>query len=95
MQIIVQNEISLHQYFNKIMMCYQIGRNIRGNSLCLTILYTLRVKERLKSSRRKLFGRFLELVDRHEIPISQMTTDIFSLSSLQFFSNTDCDLHRL
>ena len=52
-------------------------------------------KERLKSSFRKFFGRQHDLVDRYEIPISQMTMDIFPLSWQQIHFYTGCDLHWL
>jgi hypothetical protein len=34
----------------------------------------------LKSSRRKFYGRHHDLVDRYEIVVSQMTTDMFHMS---------------
>ena len=38
------------------------------------------LNQRLKSSLRKFYGRHHDLVDRYEISVSQMTTDMFHLS---------------
>jgi hypothetical protein len=50
------------------------------------------VAPRLKSSLQKCYGRHQDLVDRYEIPISQMTIDLlFLLSSITTKTFTGLD----
>ena len=52
----------------------------RGILLTNKLLKQGFAEERLKSSLRKFYGRHHELVDRYDISISQLATDIFQLS---------------
>ena len=52
------------------------------------------VKERLKSSLRKCYGRYGDLIKQYEVPLSQMLTDILWPGHIQWQPPTDQTLYR-
>jgi hypothetical protein len=52
----------------------------RGMLLAMTLLNPGFLLAKLKSSLRKFYGHYHELVDFYEISVSQITTDMFHLS---------------
>ena len=52
------------------------------------------VKERLKSSLRKFYGRYGDLTKQYEVPLSRMLHDILDDDHIQWHHNIDRTLHQ-
>ena len=58
---------------------------LRAARLSSKVLGQGYVRERLKSSLRKFYGRYGDLIKHYEVPLSQMLHDILGLGHLQWY----------
>ena len=75
--------------------CFSYGCFIlRAKRLSNELLEQGYVKERLKSSLRKFYGRYEDLIKQYEVSLSQMLNDILWPAHIQWQPPTDQTLYR-
>ena len=67
---------------------------LRATRLSNKLLEQVYVKERLKSSLRKFYGRYGDLIKQYEVSLSQMLNDILWPDHIQWQPPTDQTLYR-
>ena len=67
---------------------------LRATRLSNKLLEQGYVKERLKSSLRKFYGRYVDLIKQYEVSLSQMLNDILQPDHIQRQPPTDQTLYR-
>ena len=67
---------------------------LRATQLSNKLLEQGYVKERLKSSLRKLYGRFGDLIKQYEVSLSQLLNDILWPDNIQWQPPTDQTLYQ-
>ena len=67
---------------------------LRATRLSNKLLEQGYVKERLKSSFRKFYGRYGDIIKQYEVPLSQMLNDILWPGHIQWQPLTDQTLYR-
>ena len=76
--------------------CFSYGCFIlRATRLSNKLLEQGYVKERLKSSLRKFYGRYGDLIKQYEVSLSQMLNDILWPDHIQWQPPTDQTLYRI
>ena len=71
-----------------------IKKRLRATRLSNKLLEQGYVKERLKSSLRKFYGRYGDLIKQYEVSLSQMLNDILWPDHIQWQPPTDQTLYR-
>ena len=81
---VVCSRVIYYYFCNKfyVYVLYYMYCDVIGLGLGLTLTLTL-VKERLKSSLRKFYGRYGDLTKQYEVPLSRMLHDILDDDHIQ------------